>query len=105
MTLGLSMMLLNQGDTMKKSAIILVLALLTLGCDEADQDGKKGGGYQGGSELAAEFRLCASEESDQDVVNCARALLAVEVTPRCGTPVPVPPKCEKKGGGSGPCPL
>lgn len=89
---------------MKNFAIILVLAILTPGCDEADQDGKRGGGYQGGSELAADFRLCASEESDQDVVNCARALITDEVTSRCGTPVPFPPKCEKKGG-SLPCPL
>lgn len=90
---------------MKYAAIITTLALLMSGCDETDQDGKKGGTYQGGSELAADFRLCASEESDQDVVNCARALLAEDLTPRCGAPVPLPPKCEKKGGGSGPCPL
>ena len=83
---------------MKHSTITLVLALLTPGCEETDQDGKKGGGYQGGSELAAEFRLCADEESDQDVVNCARTLLAEEVSPRCGNPAPIPPKCEKKGG-------
>lgn len=90
---------------MKYSSIIATLALLLLGCDGPGQDGKKGGGYQGGSELAAEFRLCAVEDSDQDVVNCVRALLDEEVTPRCGTPVPLPPKCEKKGGGFLPCPL
>lgn len=90
---------------MKYAAIIAALALLMPGCDDTDQDGKKDGGYQGGSELAGDFRLCASEESDQDVVNCARALLAEELTPRCGAPVLLPPKCEKKGVGSGPCPL
>ena len=90
---------------MTYAKIIAALALLVPACDETDQDGKKGGGYQGGSELAADFRLCASEESDQDVVNCARALLAEELTPRCGAQVPLPPKREKKRGGSGPCPL
>ena len=41
---------------MKRISMIFTLAVFTPACDEVNQDGK-GGGYQGGSELADDFAL------------------------------------------------
>jgi hypothetical protein len=81
---------------MKCFSMILSLALFIPACDEVDQDGK-GGIYQGGSELAADLRLCAEEKSDQDVVDCARSSLAAADDLASRGLLASPQKCEING--------